>query len=155
MCLDRFKIFLTYTSGIMFNSFLYDSSTHPIFLPHRYNNLHQKTYIHKINGLTEIPQSTLPPNFSLFWLAFKNFPLTYAKLFTKINFLKSNYTMLTFHPWEFANLEKIKIPRFIKSPDSFQLLDKLEKYIIFCKENKYKFQRVHEFLEFLEISNIV
>jgi len=43
--------------------FIYDSSTHPIYLPGRYFNINQKRHIHKINNLTEIPASTLPPKF--------------------------------------------------------------------------------------------
>ena len=128
--------------------FKYDASTHPILLPGRYNHLHQKTYIHKINNLTEIPQSTLPLNLSLFWLAFKNLPLNYAKTFTKINFLKSNYTMLIFHPWEFSNLKNINIPNYIKKQHSQKLLNKLNNYIKFCKNNGYKFQRVDKFLRY-------
>jgi len=126
--------------------FNYDSSSHPIYLPGRYFNLNKKRKPHKINNLLEIPASTLPPNFSIFWLAFKNFPLTYSKLFTRLNFINSNYTMLTFHPWEFANLSKIKIPNYIKRKHSEELLRKLEEYILFCKERKYKFQTVEEYL---------
>jgi len=128
--------------------FKYDSSTHPIYLPSKYNNLSQLRYIHKKNNLTEIPVSTLFPNFSIFWLAFKNFPIYYSKIFTKINFLSSDYTMLIFHPWEFSNLEKIKIPKYIKTPCGKKLINKLEGYIRFCKENKYHFKTVGDFLEF-------
>lgn len=127
--------------------FEYDSSSHPIFLPGRYSNLNKKRNIHKINNMLEIPLSTLPPNLSLFWLAFKNFPLSYAKIFTKLNFINSNYTMLIFHPWEFANLSKINIPNYIKRKHSHKLLNHLEKYIIFCKKNKYRFDTVENYLK--------
>jgi len=125
--------------------FSYDSSTHPIYLPGRYNNLNKKRYIHKIGNLTEIPASTLPPNFSIFWLAFKNLPLSYSKIFTRINFLSSNYTMLIFHPWEFADLSKINIPKYVKRKYGYELLNKLEKYIKFCEKNKYDFKTVSRF----------
>lgn len=125
--------------------FNYDSSSHPIYLPGRYFNLNKKRKPHKINNLLEIPASTLPPNFSIFWLAFKNLPLTYSKLFTKLNFINSNYTMLVFHPWEFANLSEIKIPKYIKRKHSYELLKKLEKYIIFCEKQRYGFDTVSGF----------
>lgn len=127
--------------------FKYDSSTHPIYLPGRYNNLHQKRNIHKINNLIEIPASTIFPNFSIFWLAFKNLPLIYSKIFTKINFLNSGYTMLVQHPWEFADIKNIKIPKHIKTPCGKNLIEKLENYIKFCKKNNYDFKTVEGFLK--------
>ena len=126
--------------------FKYDSSTHPIYLPGRYNNLKQKRKVHKINNLIEIPMSTLPPNFSIFWIAFKNLPLIYSKIFTKLNFLKSSYTMLVFHPWEFADLSKINIPKHIKKTDGINLSKKLNDYLKFCKKNNYGFETCEEFL---------
>jgi hypothetical protein len=125
----------------------YDSSTHPIFLPGRYMNLNQKRYIHKKGNIIEIPLSTLPPNFSIFWLAFKNFPLIYSKMFTRINLSLANspYTMLVFHPWEFVDIKKHNIPKHVKRCHKM-LLAKLEKYIIFCKKQGYKFSRVDDFL---------
>jgi len=127
--------------------FEYDSSSHPIYLPGRYNNLHQIRYLHRQNNLIEIPASTIRPNFSLFWLAFKNLPLTYAKNFTKLNFLQSKYTMLIQHPWEFTNLKNIPIPNYIKNPSGKKLARKLDDYIKFCKSNKYKFQTCDQFLK--------
>jgi len=126
--------------------FNYDSSSHPIFLPGRYLNLNKKRNIQKINNLIEIPTSTLPPNFSIFWLAFKNFPLIYSKLFTRINFINSNYTMLVQHPWEFADIGNFRLPLHINRIYGKKLLNKLENYIIFCKKNNYKFERVDGFL---------
>ena len=134
--------------------FNYDSSSHPIYLPGRYFNLNKNRKLHKINNILEIPASTLPPNFSIFWLAFKNLPLTYSKLFTRLNLINLDYTMLVFHPWEFANLSKIKIPNYIKRKHSKELLKKLEKYILFCKERKYKFQTINDFLEKINYGNI-
>ena len=127
--------------------FEYDSSSHPIYLPGRYNNLHQKRYPHIQNNIIEIPASTIRPNFSLFWLAFKNLPLIYAKNFTKLNFLKSKYTMMIQHPWEFANLNNLNIPNHIKNPSGKILTKKLDDYIKFCKNNKYDFQTCEQFLK--------
>jgi len=112
--------------SILKSEFDYDSSSHPIFLPGRYFNISKKRYIHKIDNLIEIPISTLPIlNLSLFWLAFKNFPLTYAKVFTKLNFLYSNYTMLVMHPWEFnKEIKNYRIPFYTKTNPK-KLLEKL------------------------------
>jgi len=124
--------------------FEYDSSIHPIWLPGRYFNIYKKRNLHKIGGIIEIPPSTLPVfRFPIFWLAFKNFPLLYSKIFTKINSMFSDYTMLVFHPWEFENLDNIKIPKYIKKP----VLKKLEKYIKFCIKNNYAFLTISYYLQ--------
>ena len=127
--------------------FEYDSSSHPIYLPGRYNNLSQTRYPHIQNNIIELPASTIRPNFSLFWLAFKNLPLAYAKNFTKLNFLNSKYTMMIQHPWEFADLNNMKIPNHIKNPSGKKLTRKLDHYIRFCKSNNFKFQTCEQFLK--------
>ena len=128
------------------SGFKYDSSSHPIYLPGRYFNLFKKRRVHKIGNILEIPLSTLLPNFSIFWLAFKNFPLSYSKIFTKINFLSKDYTMLVFHPWEFTDISQFNIPFYVKR-DFKKLIQKLEKYIIFCKKNNYQFQTIENYLQ--------
>ena len=123
--------------------FKYDSSIHPTFVPGRYIKLSEKRNIHKIGNITEIPPTTLPLfRIPISWIFFKNTPTFWHKLFTKINHLSSNYTMLLFHPWEFSDLRKILIPNYIKT----KAKNKLEKYIIFCKKNKFKFTTISDFL---------
>ena len=127
-------------------NFLYDSSIHPTFIPGRYMNLFKKRKLHKIGELIEVPLSVLLIiRLPIFWLAFKNFPLSYSKIFTKINFLSNNYTLLMFHPWEFANLSSINIPKYIQGKDK-KLLDKLEKYIMFCKERGYILDTIEDYI---------
>ena len=123
--------------------FKYDSSIHPTWIPGRYFNLFKKRKIHKIQNIEEIPLSTLPIfRLPIFWIAFKNFPLTYSKIFTKLNFLSSRYTMLYFHPWEFTNIKEFNLPKYIQKNS----LKKLEDYIIFCKNNDYKFLTIKDYL---------
>ncbi len=127
--------------------FSYDSSINPTFVPGRYMNLFQKRKIHQIGNITEVPLSTLPvvrlPNL---WLTFKNFPLSYSKTFTKLNFISSDYTLLVFHPWEFADLTNAKIPFFMKTKHSKKLLNKLEEYIIYLKKKGYVFSTIWDYL---------
>ncbi|MFH1787595.1 MAG: polysaccharide deacetylase family protein [archaeon] len=126
--------------------FDYDSSSHPIYLPGRYFNLNRERDVHKIGNLIEIPLSTLPPNFSLFWLAFRNFPFQYAKLFTIFNFTKIDYTTLLFHPWEFVNISNFKIPFYVKRKTGNFLLKKLERYLLWCKSKNYQFSTFINYL---------
>lgn len=125
--------------------FTYDSSIHPIYLPGRYNNLSKKRNVHRIGYIVEIPVSTLPPNFSIFWLAFKNFPLYYSKIFTTRNFKKSNYNMLVFHPWEFTDNNKFGLPKYItRNPD--KLVRKFEDYLKWCGKSDFRFSRIDSYL---------
>ena len=134
-------------SGLSRFGFSYDSSLHPTFIPGRYINLNKKRTVHKIGDITEIPLSTLPLfRLPIFWLAFKNLPITYAKIFAKINSLFSDYTMLYFHPWEFSRIRQFNLPRYINNIDGLELLRKLEKYIVFCKKQGYNFIKVRDFL---------
>src|SRR3989344_7014360 len=127
--------------------FVYDSSIHPTFIPGRYMNLFKKRGMHKIGKMIEIPPSVLPLiRLPIFWLAFKNFPKSYRKIFAKINFLFSNYLMLVFHSWEFADLSSVKIPKFIKKKHGKEFTNLLEYYIIFLQK-RYSFSTVKNFLK--------
>jgi hypothetical protein len=134
-------------SGLHDMGFVYDSSMHPTFIPGRYNNLNKPRKIHKIGEIIEISPSTLPLiRLPIFWFAFKNFGLNYAKIFTKINMISSDYTMLLFHPWEFNNLTDIKISWYMKRNSGDYLLDIFNKYLFFAKQQKYKFETITNFL---------
>ncbi|MBU0894315.1 MAG: polysaccharide deacetylase family protein [Nanoarchaeota archaeon] len=128
--------------------FKYDSSLHPTFIPGRYNNFFKSRQIHKIGKIIEIPPSTTPfVRLPLFWLAFKNLGINYAKQTTKFNFLDSKYTMLLFHPWEFTDISKFKVPNYIKKNNGKKLLKILENYILFCLKKGYEFDTVESYLE--------
>lgn len=130
--------------------FLYDSSLHPTIAPGKYFNFHQKRTIHKKGKIIEIPLSTLP----LFpfirspfnWYMFRHFPFVYGTTFAKINFYYSNYLTMLFHPWEFVDLKKFQIPKAFKKNSGNELLKKFEKYISFCKKQKYNFNTIREYL---------
>lgn len=127
--------------------FFYDSSIHPTFVPGRYIHLFEDRKIHKIGEITEIPLSVLPlVRFPIFWLAFKNLPFLYSKVFAKINFLSSDYLMLLFHSWEFADLSRIKLPRYMKKKNGEEFLKMLEGYLIYLKKIGCTFSTISEYL---------
>lgn len=135
-------------AGLEEFNFKYDSSLHPTWIPGRYFNLNKKRAPHRRGKIVEIPISTLPLlRLPLFWIAFKNFPLLYSKIITKLNFLSSNYTMLYFHPWEFSDLREFNLPKYIKSKHSKRMLKKLEDYLLFCKNNNYSFKTIESHLK--------
>jgi len=133
--------------------FVYDSSINPVFLPPRYNNLNEcRTYNFK-SGIIEFPISSTPfLRFPLFWLSFKNLPLSVFIRLSKISILKDNYFNIFFHPWEFIDLSKFEIPFYVKKNSGKKMLNCLRKYLIWCKKNNFIFKTFSEFIKELKLS---
>jgi len=126
--------------------FLCDSSLNPTLLPGRYNNLKYPRTIYK-KELIEIPSSTLPLlRIPLFWLSFKNFPLFFMKILSKLTLNYDKYLNIFFHPWEFSNIKDYNIPFYIKRNSGQNMLKKLEKYLLFLKKQG-EFKTFSEFLK--------
>ncbi len=127
--------------------YVYNASLHPTFIPGRYNNLDKpRTYFMK-NEVLQIPASVTPKiRFPLFWLSFKNFPLSLIKQASKYVIKKDGYVNLYFHPWEFSNTtdtEKFGLPFYV-SNNGKNMVDKLEKYIKWCQKNGYTFHTYYD-----------
>jgi len=128
-------------------NFKYNSSINPTFIPRRYNYLLHTRKIKSNNGMVIIPMSVSPVlRLPLFWFAFKNLGLNYAKIITKACLLDTNFVHLVFHPWEFVNLSKYKIPFIYKPNSGEKLIKKLDNYIIWCKRNNMKFDTIQNYL---------
>jgi len=120
--------------------FLYDSSICPSYIPGRYNHYLEKRNINLRRGIYEIPISTFPIiHLPLSWIYFRFFGITYSKLITKTCLKNPGFVNSYFHPWEFNDLSKFKIPFYIKRNSGKKALDLLEKYIIWCKKKNYEF----------------
>jgi hypothetical protein len=118
----------------------YDSSLNPTFLPGRYNLLHENPLPNKRNGLIELPCSCTPIiRFPLFWLAFKNLPITLYAWLCGWTLREQHNLMLYFHPWEFADIQRFKLPGYVKKPDGEKLVGKLETLIVSLKKNGGEF----------------
>jgi len=127
--------------------FVYDSSINPILLPFRYNNLKEKRTYSSKSGIIEIPISSVPLfRFPLFWLSFKNLPLQVFIKLSKFLILKDKYLNIFFHPWEFVNLSKFKLPFYVRKNSGEKMLNRLEKYLSWCKENNFSFKTFSEFI---------
>lgn len=110
--------------------YLYDSSLNPTWLPGRYNHLNKPRTLHVEDNLRRLPASVTPTlRLPLFWLMFKNIPLSLYKKLAIHTLSKDKYLCLYFHPWEFADLSAYKIPGYTKKPDGNQLADRLDKLI--------------------------
>ena len=103
------------TKDVIDAGYRYDSSLNPIWLPGRYSNLNKPRYAFVENGLARIPASVSTLiRVPLFWLSFKNLPYSlYLKLVLQA-LKKDGYVCLYFHPWEFINLSRFKIPGYTK-----------------------------------------
>ena len=108
----------------------YDSSVNPIWLPGRYNNLNKPRTPFLEDKIVCIPASVSTfLRIPLFWLSFKNLPYSvYLKLVLNA-IRKDGHVCLYFHPWEFTDLHKYKLPGYTRKPDGEVLLKRLEKLI--------------------------
>lgn len=124
----------------------YNSSENPIFLPGRYNNFFKKrtAYFDK-SGILNIPASASPLiRFPLFWLAFKNFPLSVTKVFSSWTLNFDKYLNIYFHPWEFSDISEYKIPKVMNRICSDVMINKFIQYINFL-DDKADFITLKEF----------
>ncbi len=108
----------------------YDSSINPTWVPGRYNNLSLPRTIYKEGSIIRLPSSVTPFfRVPLFWLSFKNFPYLLYRQWVKNTLQKDGYVCLYFHPWEFVDLRKYKIPAYLKRDAGKKLQRKLAKLI--------------------------
>jgi len=133
-------------SDLIAAGYLYDSSLNPTFIPGRYNKFFSKRTIHKSENIIVIPSSVTPLiRFPLFWLSFKNFSLSLIKFFTSLTLSADDYVCLYFHPWEFVDISKYKVPAYVKRMDGDELLNRFEKYLCWLK-TKGEFSTMSEYI---------
>ncbi len=111
--------------------YLYDASLNPTWLPGRYNHFSKPRTLFLSDQLWIMPASVTPRlRIPLFWLAFKNLPLSFIKQCSRRVLDKDGYISLYFHPWEFADLSAYRnMPFYTRTLHGQQLLDKLTLYL--------------------------
>jgi len=125
----------------------YNSSLNPTYIPGRYNNFFKPRTPYYSNNLLNIPVSVTPLiRFPLFWLSFKNFPLWLYKLASRITLKHDKYISLYFHPWEFTDISRFKLPFYIKNPSGKIMIHRMEKYLKWLNKQG-EFICFSEFLE--------
>lgn len=154
----------------------YDSSLHPTFVPFlmaaytRFSNLltgkktlnadymtsYAKNFmksrkITRKDGVIVVPISVAPlARLPMFWVAFRNLPLSYATVCSNAALLDTDYLNMYFHPWEFTNLDTPrfnKIMRLIIKNTGMPLISKLEKYIHWAKRRNLRITTISEYLD--------
>lgn len=127
--------------------YVYNSSVNPTFIPGKYNNLHLPKTLYKEKQVYRVPCSVSPGvRIPLFWLAFKNFPYSLYKYLAIDTINNSGYLNLYFHPWEFTDISKYKIPFYVKRNSGDKLVERLHKLIKDFKQQG-KFETMHNFLK--------
>lgn len=123
----------------------YNSSMNPTYIPGRYNNLSKPRTAYYTNKLLNLPISVTPLiRFPLFWLSFKNFPLSMIQLATKLTLETDSYLNIYFHPWEFTDISQFQVPGYVKKDSGNKMIEKLEKYLTWLK-TQGKFISISEF----------
>lgn len=125
--------------------YIYDSSLNPTYIPGRYNNFGKARKPFQSLGLMVLPASVATIlRIPLFWISFKNFPPQFYTMLALSTLKRDNYLNLYFHPWEFADISKYKLPFYVKNISGNRLLVKFEKLLITLKD-KGEFMRSTEF----------
>ncbi len=129
----------------------YNASLHPTFIPGRYNNFKQPRTPFVTGHLVQIPASVTPlVRFPVFWLSFKNFPLAVIKHATRQIVKKDGFANFYFHPWEFTdihNKEKLGLPFYISHLSGKGMVDKLDRFIDWCKTEGFQFDTYKNVVE--------
>jgi peptidoglycan/xylan/chitin deacetylase (PgdA/CDA1 family) len=108
----------------------YDSSVNPALIPGRYNHMGEPRKPYKRKGIIEVPVSVAGKlRVPLFWLALHLFPVKLYKKLARKSLKETGYFATYFHPWEFADLAKYKIPKYIKRNSGDVLIKRLEAVI--------------------------
>ncbi len=110
--------------------YYYDSSINPTYMPGRYNNLKVSRTVYKEQHFLRLPVSVSPfLRFPLFWMAFKNIPYPLYKKMALDTLKKDGYLSLYFHPWEFTDIGKWKLPFYLKKHSAGRLSENLIRLI--------------------------
>lgn len=127
--------------------YAYDSSINPTFIPGKYNNTHLPKTLYKEQDVFRLPCSVSPTfRIPLFWLSFKNLPYSFYKNLALTTLRKNGYLNLYFHPWEFTDISKYKLPFFIKRHSGKQLTENLHQLIIDLKKEA-SFETMNSFIQ--------
>jgi len=114
--------------------YTYNSSMNPTYLPGRYNNFFQPRIPYYSNQLLNIPVSVTPLlRFPLFWLSFKNLPLSLYQFVSQLTLNADRYLNLYFHPWEFTDISEFQLPDYVKRHSGWPMLQRLEAYLKWLK----------------------
>lgn len=131
--------------------FTYDSSLSPTWIPGRYNNFDKLVKPFPDSGVMEVPMSVSPwLRIPLFWLSFKNFKYSFYLFLCRRTLKKNGFLNLYFHPWEFANLDAVPIPKYLKRIQGQKLSHRLQKLLQDLSGDEVEFIKTKDFVKILQ-----
>lgn len=137
----------TEAQALLEAGYQYDASEHPTWLPGRYNNLRQPRTAYRRGELVVVPASVTPRlRLPLFWLSFKNVPLGWYRRAAERTLRHDGYLCLYFHPWEFAELRGMGVPRYIRRVEGHRLVSRLGRTLRDLREEG-EFATMRSFVE--------
>lgn len=127
---------------------MYDSSSHPTYVPGRYNRFFRTRKVTDKEGIILIPVSVTPLiRLPFSWVWFRNLGLAYAKFCTLFSLVDQNHINIYFHPWDFIDLKCYDLPFLIKNNTGNKCLKMLENYIIWCRKKGFVFETIGNYLK--------
>lgn len=113
--------------------YTYNSGENPTWVPGRYNNFfrprHARIEETGRGELVQIPTAvTLLIRWPLFWLSFKNVPLSVTKAATRWCLSSDRVAALYFHPWELCDLDSYRLPRLVAGLNGRSYVDRMRAY---------------------------
>ncbi len=122
----------------------YDSSLHPALLPHRPLDLFKSKAPFRVDGVVEIPISTLA-GIPVSWVFMRNSGLWLARLAVHYNRLLARAAVLYFHSWDFEPLPSVQgLPRYVTRATGEDFLAMIAKFIVEFQRKGFLFCRMHE-----------
>lgn len=113
----------------------YHSSENPTWIPGRYNKFRAPRQPRLEGELLCVPATVSPlVRFPLFWISFKTFPMWLLKSVASRALHADGVLSLYFHPWEYVDLSRYALPRYVKRPDGEQLIAKLDTFVRWAKD---------------------
>jgi peptidoglycan/xylan/chitin deacetylase (PgdA/CDA1 family) len=128
-------------------SFRYDSSVHPALIPGRWLDVLKKRGVHTVNGIVEVPSSTML-GLPISWWWMRNIGLWYTKLGCEVSLKLESYALLYFHAWEFTDApEVLGVPKHMTRGVGGKFLRNLEKLVTALKDRGYGFGTIPDIIK--------
>lgn len=125
----------------------YDSSINPTYIPGRYNNRHLPRVFYREENMLRLPTSVTPNlRIPLFWLAFKNFPYPLYRKLALLTLRKDGYLSLYYHSWEFTDVSRYPVPKYLLRNSGQILADRLRLFISDLKEEA-EFKTIQAYID--------
>jgi peptidoglycan/xylan/chitin deacetylase (PgdA/CDA1 family) len=126
----RARLQPTDPAAILAAGYRWDSSENPIWLPGRYNHLGDPRVPYRKGELVELPISASPRlRIPLFWLAWKNLPMAIVRDASARCLERDGLLNVFWHPWEFVDLSRSGLPRYMRAVDGERACDRLAAYL--------------------------